>query len=320
MSMSALAESDADAVVLRLVYRAPPECPGRDEFIQRVSARTNRARFVEQGQALTLNVELESVGGRSTGRMRLEDLEHQSDVRSMTGATCAEVVSALALTTALSIDPDAKTSEGAWPDAHEAPPSKPRDAAPREIPPAKASDVEAPQPQEVPVHWSVDASTTYAGVLAPERLWGAAMGLEAALTALPTRPSAHLAIVHARNDLFQDPGQAVLTWSAAAFDLCPVSMTLGSVLAAPCLSGYAALFHGRGRDLVHFETTSSFGWGAGIAARAQWPATGTWAVALDATGTATAVTQRFVIDRDKLVVASTPRVVFDASAGVACRF
>jgi hypothetical protein len=91
---------------IRLTYNAPAACSSEGAFLQEVSARTARARRAvrnERARAFAVTVVLEE--SKIRGHLEITGVDGSISTREVTGDTCAEVVSALALTTALSIDP-----------------------------------------------------------------------------------------------------------------------------------------------------------------------------------------------------------------------
>lgn len=94
-------------------YRAPASCMTEEQAFDLVHSRTERvvrAAEGESAQRLTMSVEQTPDGYR--GELSVSRHEQAPDTRSMTGDDCDEVVEALALTAALSIDPNATLTIG----------------------------------------------------------------------------------------------------------------------------------------------------------------------------------------------------------------
>ncbi|WP_437708456.1 hypothetical protein WMF45_30215 [Sorangium sp. So ce448] len=105
----ALTGGDAWAEIqrLRIAYEAHDGCPDAAAFLREVTARTDLARAAAADEAaLDVRVRITSSAGRSRGRITLGRGE-DARVREVDGATCGEVVAALALITALRVDPTA---------------------------------------------------------------------------------------------------------------------------------------------------------------------------------------------------------------------
>lgn len=129
--VTALATSvHADDLVRFLVeYHAPAECPDARVFTAGITGRTERARIGKGDDAARVEVTIETARGNE-GRVRITGKDREPIERSVRGASCSEIVDALALITALAFDPDA-TSE-----SHAAP----------EVPPAAPVEKPVPEP------------------------------------------------------------------------------------------------------------------------------------------------------------------------------
>ncbi|WP_433934306.1 hypothetical protein AB3662_07295 [Sorangium cellulosum] len=105
----ALAGADARAEVqpLRITYEAHEGCPSAEAFLRELTQRTSRARAATPDEAaLEVHVRITRSAGATRGRISLGAGEG-ARVREVGSATCAEVVAALALITALRVDPTA---------------------------------------------------------------------------------------------------------------------------------------------------------------------------------------------------------------------
>lgn len=95
-------------VPVSLEYAAHPECPAEPAFISQVELRSPRVELVSPenaGWRMSVTILREGTGSR--GWLRIVDPAGQTSERSVAAASCAEVVSALALVAALTADPDA---------------------------------------------------------------------------------------------------------------------------------------------------------------------------------------------------------------------
>lgn len=94
-------------------YRAPLECMDDKQAFSLLHRRSRRVMRADSGgsvQQLNMAVVADSAGYR--GVLRVKRLGQAEERRSMTGESCDEVVEALALTAALSIDPNATLTLG----------------------------------------------------------------------------------------------------------------------------------------------------------------------------------------------------------------
>lgn len=131
-----------DVVAVRIEYHAPAACPDVRAFIAQVSGRTARFRASDESPRAFV-VEL-TVGDGARGRLTTIDGDARA-TRELDGDTCEEVVSALALVTALAIDPNASTLPVA---AAPPPPVVTPASPPAPLPPILAKK---------PVRWHIDA-------------------------------------------------------------------------------------------------------------------------------------------------------------------
>lgn len=166
----------APVVGVTLEYAAFEGCPGAASFEAQVLARTPRVRFATPGTSGTLTwiVELAPTNGGSRGTLRVLGETQGKLERGVTAASCEQVVGALALVAALSVDPEASLGEAAEPSPRpRAPsPSKPPAPVPSLRPPERVEAARAPR-------FTVGLSLVGRSGLAPELVWApqAALGL-----------------------------------------------------------------------------------------------------------------------------------------------
>lgn len=97
---------------IALDYTAEPACPTRAEFIAQVSARTRLADFTDDAVAeRRFFLSVRTKGGQVVGRLSGPNSDPSTTAREVASDNCADVVSALALITALAIDPHADLTE-----------------------------------------------------------------------------------------------------------------------------------------------------------------------------------------------------------------
>jgi hypothetical protein len=93
---------------IRLDYTAPAGCPDASEFGRRVFERTSKARSAGNDEtARTFVVVIETTGAETRGSMVVRQDGMSTVARRVSGKDCEEVARALALATALAIDPEA---------------------------------------------------------------------------------------------------------------------------------------------------------------------------------------------------------------------
>lgn len=159
---------------IRVTVTAPAGCPDADAFTAEVIARTAKARIAAPGEAArSFTVTITRQGRRVRGRLSIADPRGAGGTREMAGESCEDVASALALVTALAVDPNASTA------ARPPPPPAPKAAPPRPRP-FTMPPLPRPRPY-APLPW-----------------WGP---IGAPLPALPTATRAHgwraAAVIHA---------------------------------------------------------------------------------------------------------------------------
>src|SRR5262249_6044736 len=88
---------------IRIDFKAHDGCPDEARFTGEVRARTRKARLAFPGEPARFFRVLvtRDRGGKSRGKLTIEDPSGALATRDVMGASCAEVVSALALITAL---------------------------------------------------------------------------------------------------------------------------------------------------------------------------------------------------------------------------
>jgi hypothetical protein len=94
--------ASAQVEPIRLTYRAYASCPTEGRFVLEVTARTERGRVATPGEAArAFVVTVTRETGTIRGLLSITSLDGAVSEREVTGDTCREVVSALALITAL---------------------------------------------------------------------------------------------------------------------------------------------------------------------------------------------------------------------------
>jgi hypothetical protein len=118
--------------VTGLVYRVPSSCPTEADFVAQVAARGGEFRRDEER---TFEVGVFMRGTSFAGSLRVRLGDQESDAREVSGATCAEVCEALAIVTAIALQPSAAKPTGPIP-APAPPPTPVVQPAPPESEPA----------------------------------------------------------------------------------------------------------------------------------------------------------------------------------------
>ncbi|HEX9297597.1 MAG TPA: hypothetical protein VF881_17265 [Polyangiaceae bacterium] len=277
LSIVALAaRARAEQEPIDLSYRVYEGCPSEKQFLAQVvgrAAKTLVATERARGRKFVVTV----TGQRRETLGRLEILSG-SDVasREVTGANCAEVISALALFTALAIDPGASTEPSAELLAREK--SAAAGRSPGASPPALTSPAPTPGPEsrrEPETGGSIDR--TLVGERA-EWLAGARAGGAGAFTggsAVPgtawgggifvqwTTPG--FGAYRASGAYFakNETGDATFQWIAARLDGCPVRAPLArGLVLEPCVAFELGRVTATAKSSPAIDTTTERRWWA----------------------------------------------------------
>jgi hypothetical protein len=280
---------------IRLTYRATSDCPAEARFVDAVRRRTARWQVVAgEVQARAFDVDVSAGGNRSGGVLRITALDGSVAQRAVAGATCAEVVSALALMTALAIDPSGTAGESAGAktsaDPSAASPPEGPDAGGSSGPPVAPPDPPgaatlAPSPSaESPVaargpsassaaRWGMGVDGQATGALLAQ--WGFGGGAFVEVEAGdvgPFVPSARASVFATMTSAAFGTGiGAELVWLFGRMEVCPWRVPRGGPLTlGVCASLDAGVLHSKGAGLPTVGTEAHLWLAPGALARAQW--------------------------------------------------
>jgi hypothetical protein len=237
---------------IRVEYSAPSTCPGEDEFLTEVRARTARG----DGRVTFVVTVTET-----TGHLVVRTVDGETE-RDVDGDTCAEVVAALSLIAALTIDPSAAPT-----------PAPPPSVVTREALPLIV--IERPR-----WRWGASVDAGISAGLAPNAIVGVPVSLHAIA---PQAFSVHLGFERAASGSIDvTGGAATFTWTVATLEGCPHRWTWRGVSAEPCLRVEGGALQSRGERIVPARE-DTHGWFAlGAVGRAEWLFAGPAFVELDA--------------------------------------
>lgn len=302
-------------VGVALDYQAHAGCPKAEELVAEIMARTPRAKPAEPGEdALSLRVRIDEVPGGSHGELVIGRASDGSAARrELSAADCRQVVAALALMTALVIDPEAATSPE--------PPPPPRPPPPR---PAPAPPPAPPQHEarEPPSHLAVHAGLglELSSTITPKL---AATGLGFADLTRVERGlgyEARLSVLYARHSLEAAGGAGALALTRGRLDAC-----LRHPLVAPplwlagCGTFEGGVLAGSGRDVTPVASETRPWFAGGPSARLE--VLPTKRLRLEVGGN---VLFPFVRDRfflyENATLRETPPVTFGLAAALSAAF
>lgn len=236
--------SGAPAEPLRLEWTAHSGCPDDNAFWSALVARSDRVRRASNGEeARKASVEIVKTQQGSVGRVSIENAEP----RTISAATCREAVEAIAIVTALVLDPSAAAAA-----APEADPVATAPAPVAEEAASSARETTSPPPKPPPVaptakHWQ----------------WSIGVGADAFATSkvgvVLTTPISlevardiglRLSVSRGQSDVVRNVrGPAArFVWSTARFDVC-LARGRATFALLPCAGLEAGSLAGRPVDV-----------------------------------------------------------------------
>ncbi len=326
---------------VRVRLEAKEGCASAAAFLDAVRARTPRVREARDGEAARVfRVSLARRGAAVRGELTVVDLDHASAPRSFDGASCDEVVSALALVAALAVDPHASVAAepvdaGPPPPPPPAPPavaaSPASDAPPptvRTEPPAAprtapaAPSAPATSPQAASFRVTAGASFELVGVAAPGVAVGAGLFVDvgrdddAWLT-----PTLRARVAHARAGVIAaGPGEGRFTWTTFEADVCPVRIRGGALSLRPCLAAEAGALAASAAGGVTSAQSRVRPWVTlGAMAVAGWSLLGVLVLEVQGGVRAPLVREDFVF-RPDLGIYTPPPWILAGALGLGARF
>jgi len=237
-----LAAQTAPLVAVSLDYSAPASCPDAQAFREQVLSRTKRVSFSEPAApgSLAWSIKIAETSGGSRGTLRVSGEVPSKLERSVKAASCEQVVDALALVAALSVDPDASLTPGEKP-----PPAVPPPAAPRLVPARNAGE-RAPADTRA-TKLLVGLTLTGRSGIAPRLAWA-----PRPFVGVSFRSSSGytwgllLSATQARGSASVDVGRADFTWTLGRLEAFPVRASVGNWRFEPALFVEAGQLRARG--------------------------------------------------------------------------
>jgi hypothetical protein len=307
---------------VRVSYQAPVDCPDQTAFESGVSERLNRPwRATPDELARTIRVVVTKEGGLLVARMAFTDARGRFVSRAVSAESCEEVVSGIALVTALAIQSQVLGEEPGTPAAPaasavpDAPSATPADASPPPPPP----------PMSPPSAWTHDVGLQFgvAEKLGPHlaagvgALWG--LG-----------PRSHPSFVRLAAAWYDtgtvDAGGGAVRFQmlAGRLELCPARLALHPSLLVPACAGLElGSLTAEGRDrpgvVVHARTEQR-AWAAAVLAPRIRLELGRMFGELVAEERFPLVRRTFRFNRPGGFIHEIPLVAFGAVAAVGLRF
>ena len=331
-------ESGTDA---RIDYRAPPSCPSEAAFTAQVSARAPRFRRVSSGTSRLFVVQVTPLDGGYRGELTSIDANGARGSREMLGASCDEVLGALGLVLALTVDP---TGPATGP-VHEVPPRaqaspsdlpprpgdlpSPPSAAPASAPPSSSgSHAEGATPDARPWHpahgsLAAGGGAVTSGGVGPGAMLGGTIFAEVGLPARsPWQPAVRIGAQRASSSTVHAgaSGAARFTWTVATLDACPLRWSRGRFSLSPCARVDAGVLAGSGSSIARPRDDSRLWLDAGAVARGEWAFAPPLFLGADAAALVAITRPRFHFDVPDVTVDQAAAVGVTASAHFGGRF
>lgn len=308
----------AQAEAIHLEYRADEGCPDAASFFAQVQERTARARLASTNEsARTFVVTLARGRAGTIGRLAIQEHQRLTVARQLTGEQCGDVASALALATALAIDPLASLlPTGDTGRAVQDPPAE------RSTPPPPDRKPQRPA-EDRRWLWRAGGSFTVGSRIAPRLSVGGSGFVERETS----DPGALLSSVRLSLTWQQAPETAVESaFSSFRFfyarpELCTARLRMiASLTAVPCLAVHLGLVSASGSRIATPLSDNRF-WAAGeFVARLRHSMSSLWFLEAEL-GLVFPITRHryFFRDPDILIHAVPPLVVM-GSAGLGISF
>ena len=313
---------------IRIEFEAPSGCSSADAFYEGVHGRTDRVRWAVEGEiSVQIRIRLFRAGTKIRGELRLSDQEGEKETRKVNGATCDEVVEALALTVTLALDPNAlfavgKNPNGATSEAANRPPAVPT-PSPSSPPRIGPSPNGAGLPE--PVHRTqvelgaefIASNFISTGVSAGP---GVTLRIIAPRTASENW-SAGMTLLHLQDDLLRTASEGTFSLTALEFTLCPLrsspSMRLDLALCAAAMSGW---LRANGLAFSHSYTVGRSWWSAGLRGSSSLRVAGGLRLELAIGGDVPLIRREFTVNEPAEHFAESPWLVFQGAVSLAYRF
>lgn len=315
----------AEVIPVRISYRAPAECPEAETFYAALRGRTPLVRRAVEGEPATLlDVSIEVQPRGAVGRLTLQDKEGKR-TRRVRGASCAEVLDALGLSAALSLDPEAllrpepPASTAGPPDAASGGEPATGASSPAQAAPGTPGSAGPPEPEQPDPASSRAAQRLRAGihgrgvlgqVVSPGLGFGGALlsTLELEGTGL-----LRLSLGHVR----QTEARAAFERSVAGASACIRRRLFPEALSLiPCAVFQGGWLDASGRDLVSSREVRRSFWAAGAELGLQLELGDTWFIEAGGELLVPLVDRRYEVGTIPVEIAATALPTAGAYLGI----
>jgi len=358
VAMAALAHAagpEAPPRAVRIEYEAAAGCPDERGFEGQVRARLATKIVASPEGASSVRVRIAPHGPSFEGDIVLTDPKGHESRRRVEGR-CADVTAALALITALALDPAASTASDPSSETQTAPalpapasstpaPSPPSAAGPS--PPKPTAPAAARESREDVEPASRSEALSEDGVRGGERArgrgWGVSIGAGAGLTtgvaprallSIPAfldvwrrstsafAPALRLRFERADSgaDVTSGGSGGDFTWTAGSVDFCPVSWAPWRFRLWPCARAEGGALSATGVGVSPARTQIRSWFTLGLVARARVMVVGSLFLEIEGGGFAPLIRDRFFVDPGSTTVQRAPSVAAAGAADVGVTF
>lgn len=339
--------SAQEAVPVALSYSAPAHCPSRARFVERLRMHTQRLQLSEDPTALRLEVRIVARAQGYAGELEVTRTGGVPGKRAFEDADCREVASALALSAALSIDPEATltvppdagsaTAEGEpteslpaqgenteseakkggaeqsrsterRPDSSAAPPDEDSDANEPEEPPG--------EPVGRGALWSLGPHLVGNFAFQPKVMLGGGLSFgvrdQTGRHVLPLELALALTYLTSRATRGDEP--LLLDWWAADLKVCPLRGG-GAFTVLLCGVGQAGVLQAQGVDVAQPQETTRPFFSAGLGLWGRQKVSAHWEITGFVDFQVPLVDRAFALDPDLEVISSSRPVGVGVAIG-----
>jgi hypothetical protein len=291
-AMGLVPSARAEPAPIRLGYPSEPGCPTYQEFLRDVTLRVSQAALPYGLDSRLFVVSFTYEAHNVLGRLQIFDNGGSVVIREVNGDSCREVASALALITALSLDPEASKIPVVSSVAALEPATAPPSSVAR-LPPSP------PKPEPVPAsftdgkegsrsfRWRASVGVSAASMfhVLPDPVFGGGLFLGLSPTGKwvlwpDFRLTAQAASTVQTNIVEQASGIGVqASWLLARLEVCPLRLTTfqSQFSLRGCGSVEGGTIRASGKSLDHAAPVSTRPWSAlGPSTRLTWNVNPQW--------------------------------------------
>ena len=314
------AAAPPDTEPIRIEYTAPGSCPDAGAFRSRVFERTSKARPASDGEtARTFVVLIEASGAGTEGSLVVREDGMSTMARRVSGKNCDEVARALALATALAIDPEAALlpapepagggDAGSNPDGTAAATTK----SPSDTKKARRDEPSPAQPSpssETEHRLAVLVGPGVAFGPAPNPSFGVSAGLEWGSPNPGVLPAAvGLELAYSTSSKLAVAGaKSSFHFAYARPYVCTLGVGVGAFGVVPCVGGEVGAVFASGSELANPESETRFWAAAELALRFDLALSTEWFADATASAVFPFTRYQFVFETPETSIYDVPSV------------